>query len=51
MTFEWNLWYAFVLEPLSFSLVCVFVSQKKKKKRIKVLNVILRKLQLTILLD
>ena len=30
-----ELWCAFVLKPLSLSLVCVFVSQKKRKKEKK----------------
>ena len=31
MAFKWNLWYTFVLEFISFFLVRVFVSPKKKK--------------------
>ena len=31
MTFKWSLWCAFILDPISLSLVGVSVSQKKKK--------------------
>ena len=35
MTFEWSLWYVFVLEPLYLFYVCVYVCLFLKKKKDK----------------
>ena len=35
MTFKWSLWCAFILDPISLSLVDVFVSKKKNLKALK----------------
>jgi len=32
-TFEWSLWCAFVLELIFLSLICVFVSKEKRKRK------------------